>query len=88
MDPNVFLGMLRHAGAHDAKDFLAEIDVPTLIIAAERDTFTPMELEPRILSFVTTDDVGDHFCWPRMKHGSNTDLGEVALLKIIERIRV
>jgi pimeloyl-ACP methyl ester carboxylesterase len=44
MDPKVFLGMLRHAGEHDARGFLGEIDVPALIIAAERDTFTPMQL--------------------------------------------
>ncbi len=44
MDPDVFLRMLRHAGVHDARGFLDEVAVPTLIIAAERDTFTPMEL--------------------------------------------
>jgi pimeloyl-ACP methyl ester carboxylesterase len=44
MDPDVFLRMLRHAGVHDARGFLAEVEVPTLIIAAERDTFTPREL--------------------------------------------
>ncbi len=44
MNPDVFLRMLQYAGAHDAKVFLSEIDVPTLVVAAERDTFTPMEL--------------------------------------------
>lgn len=44
MDPDLFLRMLQYAGVHDAWGFLDEIDVPTLIIAAERDTFTPMEL--------------------------------------------
>lgn len=44
MDPDVFLRMLQYAGAHDAKGFLPDIDVPTLVVAAERDTFTPMEL--------------------------------------------
>lgn len=44
MNPDVFLRMLQYAGAHDAKGFLEEIDVPTLVVAAERDTFTPMEL--------------------------------------------
>ena len=57
MDPNVFLGMLRHAGAHDAKDFLAEVDVPTLIIAAERDTFTPMELADEMASSIPGSDL-------------------------------
>ncbi|KPK54343.1 MAG: hypothetical protein AMJ63_03380 [Myxococcales bacterium SG8_38_1] len=44
MNPDVFLRMLQYAGAHDAKGVLPDIDVPTLVIAAERDTFTPMEL--------------------------------------------
>ena len=44
MDPDVFLRMLQHAGVHDARGFLEEVGVPTLVVAAERDTFTPMEL--------------------------------------------
>lgn len=44
MDPDLFLRILRAAGQHDAKGFLHEVDVPTLIVAAERDTFTPMVL--------------------------------------------
>ena len=44
MDPEVFLPMLQHAGRHDARGFLAEVEVPTLVVAAEHDTFTPMAL--------------------------------------------
>lgn len=44
MDPEVFLPMLRLAGEHSAEDLLERIDVPTLVIGAERDTFTPPEL--------------------------------------------
>ncbi len=44
MDPDVFLRMLEHAGAHDARGFLEQIDVPTLVVAAEHDTFTPLPL--------------------------------------------
>ncbi|MFW5920643.1 MAG: alpha/beta fold hydrolase [Polyangiales bacterium] len=43
MDPDVFLAMLRLAGEHSAEDMLERIDVPTLVLAAERDTFTPPE---------------------------------------------
>jgi pimeloyl-ACP methyl ester carboxylesterase len=43
MAPDVFLPMLRLAGDHSAEDLLEHIDVPTLVIAAERDTFTPRE---------------------------------------------
>jgi pimeloyl-ACP methyl ester carboxylesterase len=41
MEPQIFLGMLRQAGEHTAEDILTRITVPTLIVAAERDTFTP-----------------------------------------------
>jgi pimeloyl-ACP methyl ester carboxylesterase len=44
MDPDVFLRMLQHAGTHDARGFLSDVRVPTLIVAAEHDTFTPMAL--------------------------------------------
>ncbi len=44
MNPEVFLPMLQHAGRHDARGSLADIDVPTLVVAAEHDTFTPMPL--------------------------------------------
>jgi pimeloyl-ACP methyl ester carboxylesterase len=37
----LYLEMLRHAGNHTAADVLPTIRVPTLVIAAERDTFTP-----------------------------------------------
>jgi pimeloyl-ACP methyl ester carboxylesterase len=44
MDPDIFLSMLRLAGDHSAKDLLPKIEVPSLVIAADRDTFTPPEL--------------------------------------------
>ena len=44
MDPDIFLRMLQQAGMHDAREFLSGVDVPTLVIAAEHDTFTPMSL--------------------------------------------
>jgi pimeloyl-ACP methyl ester carboxylesterase len=44
MDPDVFLRMLQQAGLHDARSFLSEVSVPTLIVAAEHDTFTPIAL--------------------------------------------
>lgn len=41
MDLPLFLRMLSAAGQHTAEDLLDKIDVPTLVIAGERDTFTP-----------------------------------------------
>jgi pimeloyl-ACP methyl ester carboxylesterase len=44
MDPEVFLRTLSSAGAHTAEDLLEQITAPTLVVAAERDTFTPSSL--------------------------------------------
>jgi pimeloyl-ACP methyl ester carboxylesterase len=44
MDPQLFLGMLKHASEHTAWDHLPQVNVPTLIVAGTADTFTPFWL--------------------------------------------
>lgn len=44
VDFAMFLKMLRSAGDHTAEDWLPEINVPVLVIAGEKDTFTPASL--------------------------------------------
>jgi pimeloyl-ACP methyl ester carboxylesterase len=44
MDFPMFLRMLSAAGEHSAEDLLPNLDVPTLIVAGEKDTFTPLYL--------------------------------------------
>jgi pimeloyl-ACP methyl ester carboxylesterase len=44
MDFPMFLRMLSAAGEHSAEDLLQDIKVPTLIVAGEKDTFTPSYL--------------------------------------------
>jgi pimeloyl-ACP methyl ester carboxylesterase len=41
VDLPMFLKMLRAAGEHSAEDFLPNVNVPTLVVAGERDSFTP-----------------------------------------------
>jgi pimeloyl-ACP methyl ester carboxylesterase len=41
VDLPMFLRMLRAAGEHSAEDLLPNVRVPTLVIAGERDSFTP-----------------------------------------------
>jgi pimeloyl-ACP methyl ester carboxylesterase len=41
IDIPMFLRMLRSAGEHTAADLLPQIDLPALVIAGDRDTFTP-----------------------------------------------
>jgi pimeloyl-ACP methyl ester carboxylesterase len=44
VDFAMFLRMLRAAGDHTAEDWLAEVNIPVIIVAGERDTFTPASL--------------------------------------------
>jgi pimeloyl-ACP methyl ester carboxylesterase len=44
VDFPMFLRMLRAAGDHSAEEWLSEIDVPVLVVAGEKDTFTPASL--------------------------------------------
>lgn len=52
MDLRVYLGMLHHLAQHSTAELLPTIDIPTLIIAAEHDSFTPLyrseEMQQRI----------------------------------------
>lgn len=44
VDFPMFLKMLRAAGEHSAEEWLPKVDVPVLVIAGEKDTFTPASL--------------------------------------------
>jgi pimeloyl-ACP methyl ester carboxylesterase len=44
VDPTLFVRLLASAGAHDASGHLRRVDVPTLVVAGERDSFTPLRL--------------------------------------------
>ncbi len=48
VDLPMFLRMLRAAGEHSAEDLLSEVNVPALVVAGERDTFTPPFLAERM----------------------------------------
>lgn len=44
VDFPMFLKMLRAAGDHSAEEWLSKVDVPVLVVAGEKDTFTPASL--------------------------------------------
>jgi pimeloyl-ACP methyl ester carboxylesterase len=44
VDVRLFVDMLAAAGRHTARELLPKIDVPTLIVAADQDGFTPLPL--------------------------------------------
>lgn len=43
IDTRLFVAMLSSAARHSAEDLLPEVQIPTLVIAGERDGFTPPE---------------------------------------------
>ncbi len=48
VDPALFVRLLASAGAHDASDHLPQVTVPTLVVAGEHDSFTPLRLSESI----------------------------------------
>ncbi len=48
VDLPLFLAMLRAAGEHSAADLLPHVQVPTLVVAGSRDTFTPARLSEEL----------------------------------------
>jgi pimeloyl-ACP methyl ester carboxylesterase len=52
IDPAIFVRTLTSAAEHDTTDHLPDVRVPTLVIAGERDTFTPMALSERMHSLI------------------------------------
>jgi len=57
LDLRLFLRMVRQAHLHDAFPRLQEIDSPTLIIAAERDDFTPLWISRRMRDLLPFSDM-------------------------------
>jgi pimeloyl-ACP methyl ester carboxylesterase len=52
MDPVAFVRTLASAADHSAWDHLPHVDVPTLIIAGEKDQFTPAWLSRRMATYI------------------------------------
>ncbi|ACL65532.1 alpha/beta hydrolase fold protein [Anaeromyxobacter dehalogenans 2CP-1] len=50
VEPTLFVRMLASAAEHDCLPHLHEVEVPTLVVAGERDSFTPLRLSERMHS--------------------------------------
>jgi pimeloyl-ACP methyl ester carboxylesterase len=48
VDLRLFLRMLERAGEHSAEDLLPAVAVPVLVVAGDRDSFTPPELSKKL----------------------------------------
>jgi pimeloyl-ACP methyl ester carboxylesterase len=57
VDPTLFVRLLASAAEHDTQDHLPAVDVPTLVVAGERDSFTPMRLSVKMHEAVTGSEL-------------------------------
>ncbi len=77
VDVRLFVDMLAAAGRHTAREILPEIDVPTLIVAGDRDSFTPLALSEEMHQLIPGSEMlvvedGSHTT-PIEKPGEVTD---------------
>ncbi len=54
VQPMLFFEMLARAAAHSAREYLAHIDVPTLVVSGEHDRFTPAWLSAEMARRIPT----------------------------------
>lgn len=78
MDPRAFLATVVHAGAHDARPSLHEIGCPTLVVAAERDSFTPIRLSRQMADQLPA---GELFVLPDATHTGPLEWPELLNLR-------
>jgi pimeloyl-ACP methyl ester carboxylesterase len=48
IDPGLFFRMVKAAGDHTAEPYLADLEIPVLVVAAENDGYTPMNLSEKM----------------------------------------
>jgi pimeloyl-ACP methyl ester carboxylesterase len=70
MDVSLFLRFAHAAARHSAKDVLPRIEVPTLVIGGEKDTFTPAKLSAHMADAIPDAD------YLLVKGGTHTTLVE------------
>jgi pimeloyl-ACP methyl ester carboxylesterase len=79
MDPQLFIRLLEDASTNDALPHLSKIDVPTLIVAGERDGFTPRWLSAIMQSRIP----GSELCTvPMGTHTAPIEMPELVNLRL------
>lgn len=84
MDPQLFFAMLRHAGEHTAEDILERVAAPTLVVAAERDTFTPPALAEHMADVIPD---AEHFLLRGASHAAPIEQPVAIQLRIDKFLR-
>ena len=84
VDFPMFLKMLRAAGDHTAEDYLSTIDVPVLVVAGEKDTFTPSALSTFMAEAIPKAEL---LMVPDGSHVAPIEQPELVSARILEFIR-
>lgn len=84
MDPDRFLTLLSAAGKHSAEDLLPSISAPTLVVAADGDTFTPPELAKQMADSIPG---AEHTLIRAASHGAPVEHPQEIQLRIEKFLR-
>jgi pimeloyl-ACP methyl ester carboxylesterase len=84
MDPDRFLTLLSAAGRHSAEDLLPDIEAPTLVVAADGDTFTPPELAKQMADRIP---FAEHCLIRAASHGAPVEHPQEIQLRIEKFLR-
>jgi len=75
----MFAKMLDHAARHTAEDYLPQIKVPTLIIAGEKDTFTPGWLSDKMHHMIPDSEI---ITVPKGSHTAPIEMPQLVNLRL------
>jgi pimeloyl-ACP methyl ester carboxylesterase len=84
LDPRIFFEMARAAQEHDAGPYLAEIRSPTLVVAGERDLFTPRHLSVEMAQRLAQAEILEI---PRGSHAALIEQPELINLRMEKFLR-
>jgi len=84
MDPEVFVHLLTNAADHSAKNHLPDVDVPTLVIGAELDSFIPVWLAEAIADAVPDAEL---MIVPKGSHAALIEQPELTFLRVEKFLR-
>jgi len=79
MDPQVFIRTVQGAARHSAEHTLADIKVPTLIVAGEADRFTPHWISRRMQTMIPESEI---LTLPQGTHTGPLELPELLNLRV------
>jgi pimeloyl-ACP methyl ester carboxylesterase len=79
VDPILFAEMVGHANAHTAEAYLKDVNVPTLVVAGENDTFTPAYLSQHMQQAIPAAQL---LTVPKGTHTAPIEIPELITLRV------